>query len=66
MAQITKISISFGHTKNLGNFESLRADCSIESTVEPGETVEDVTTRLYKVARVMVRQELYPEEAADE
>lgn len=66
MSQITKISISFGHTKNLGNFESLRADCSIESAVEPGETVEEVAARLYKMARVQIRQELYPDESNDE
>ena len=32
MAQITKITVGFGYTKNMGNLESLRVDCSLEAT----------------------------------
>jgi len=59
MVQITKITVSFGYTLNRGNFESLRADCSLEATIDP--MTDDVYEELKKLqadAREQVRQEL--------
>jgi hypothetical protein len=35
--QPTKISTSAGLTIKLGNFETMRLDCSIEGLIQPGE-----------------------------
>ena len=59
MAQITKITVGFGYTKNMGNFESLRVDCSLEATIDP--VTDDVYEELEKLrtdAREQVRKEL--------
>lgn len=59
MAQITKITVGFGYTKNMGNFESLRVDCSLEATIDP--VTDDVYEELDKLradAREQVRKEL--------
>ncbi len=59
MAQITKITVGFGYTKNKGNFESLRVDCSLEATIDP--VTDDVYEELDKLradAREQVRKEL--------
>lgn len=59
MAQITKITVGFGYTKNMGNFESLRVDCSLEATIDP--TIDDVYEELERLrtdAREQVRKEL--------
>lgn len=59
MAQITKITVGFGYTKNMGNFESLRVDCSLEATIDPAtDDVYDELERLRADAREQVRKEL--------
>lgn len=58
MAQITKINISFGYTENMGNFESMRVDCSLEAEIDP--MIDDVYEELGKLradAREQVRKE---------
>lgn len=59
MAQITKITVGFGYTKNMGNFESLRVDCSLDATIDP--VTDDIYEELEKLranAREQVRKEL--------
>lgn len=59
MAQITQIKVSFGYTKNMGNFESLRCDCELTATIDPA--IDDVFDELEKLrdeAREEVRKEL--------
>ena len=59
MAQITKITVGFGYTKNMGNFESLRVDCSLEATIDPmTDDVYEELNRLRADAREQVRKEL--------
>jgi hypothetical protein len=42
----TRIRITAGITRNLGNFESVRYDVSIEDYVREGETPHDATLRI--------------------
>ena len=42
MTEDTKITVTLGFTKNLGNFESLRVDIGIQDYVRKGETVNDL------------------------
>jgi hypothetical protein len=44
----TRITVTLGFTKNLGNFESLRVDIGIEDYVRDGEHINDATDRVYK------------------
>lgn len=50
----TRIRVSAGITRNLGNFESVRYDLSIEDYVREGEAVSGATLRI----RRMVEDEL--------
>jgi hypothetical protein len=44
----TRVTISLGFTKNLGNFESLRVDIGVQDFVRQGEHINDATERVYK------------------
>ncbi len=57
--QIIQVKVTFGFTKNMGNFESLRVDCSLEATIDP--VTDDIYEELDKLradAREQVRKEL--------
>ncbi len=41
-----KIKVSYGKTKNLGNYESLRLDCSVEQDIVIG-TIKSHFHQLY-------------------
>lgn len=59
MAQITKITVGFGYTANLGNFQSARVDCTLEATIDPA--IDDVYNEILKLqedARDQVRREV--------
>jgi hypothetical protein len=43
----TKVTVSLGFTKNLGNFESLRVDIGIQDFVRQGENTSQATDRIY-------------------
>jgi hypothetical protein len=43
----TKVTVSLGFTKNLGNFESLRVDIGIQDFVRQGENINQATDRVY-------------------
>lgn len=44
----SRITVTLGFTKNLGNFESLRVDISVEDYVRSGEHINDATDRVYR------------------
>jgi hypothetical protein len=44
----TRVTVSLGFTKNLGNFESLRVDIGVQDFVRQGEHINDATERIYK------------------
>jgi len=46
----TGITWSIGYTHNLGNFQSLRLDVSINDFTREGESVRDATERIYRFA----------------
>ena len=41
-----RIRVSAGITRNLGNFESVRYDLSIEDSVRESESIHDATLRI--------------------
>lgn len=43
----TRVSVSLGFTKNLGNFESLRVDIGIQDFVRQGEKASEAVDRVY-------------------
>jgi hypothetical protein len=44
----TRVTVSLGFTKNLGNFESLRVDIGVQDFVRSGENISDATDRVYQ------------------
>lgn len=44
----TRITVSLGFTKNLGNFESLRVDIGVQDFVRQNEHINDATERIYQ------------------
>jgi hypothetical protein len=46
----TGITWSIGYTHNLGNFQSLRLDVSVNDFTREGETVRDASERVYRFA----------------
>lgn len=57
--QIIQVKVAFGFTKNMGNYESLRADCTLEATINPElDDVYEELERLREDAREQVRKEL--------
>lgn len=48
--QTTGITWSIGYTHNMGNFQSLRLDVSINDFTREGESVQDASERVYRFA----------------
>lgn len=49
--RVKEVGITYGETKNLGNFESLRIDVQLKVDVEPGEPSQELLNDLYLMAR---------------
>lgn len=43
----TRVSVQLGYTKNVGDFNSLRADFGTEEDVRDDETVDEARKRVY-------------------
>lgn len=57
MTNTTKIEVSAGFTRNMGNFESLRIDLGLGDYPREGETVDDAYDRVYaKIEEQLLRR----------
>ena len=56
--KIKTISLSFGYTKGMPNYSSVRIDESMEIELEEGDDVEAIKDEQYKILRESVRQKL--------
>lgn len=43
----TRITVSLGYTRNMGNFESLRVDIGVADDLRQGEGMDDGFDRVY-------------------
>lgn len=59
----TRIRITAGITRNLGNFESVRYDVAIEDSVREDETIHEATLRIRKKTEVELQDALNELEA---
>lgn len=57
MAQITKVTVSYARTFNLGNFENLRLSCELTAELQPGDNEYGTIHQLQTDAREQVRAE---------
>ena len=55
--KVKEISATFAFTKNLGNYQSLRAEASITVEVEEGESVLAVYEEAFMTAKQQVAKE---------
>jgi hypothetical protein len=56
-----KVSAAVGVTKNLGNFESLRLDYSLESDIRPGEKPDEALQRVHKEVYAFLEKKIKEE-----
>ena len=62
MPQIKEITVSYGRTVNLGNYESSRLDIEISADVLPDENIENVMDELRTIAKLKINQWIQIEE----
>lgn len=53
--KVKQISVSYGRTINLGNFESARFDCSMTADLEDVENTNEAALELWEQARDQVK-----------
>jgi hypothetical protein len=53
-----RVTVQFGLTKNLGNYESARLDATFSTDVAENETVEDAFERAWKIVDDQVTAKL--------
>jgi hypothetical protein len=58
--KITKVTVGFGSTVNLGNFNSARFDVQLEAELEPGEDADTIINDLHLAARGHVQAQALP------
>ncbi len=58
--QITKITVAFGSTVNLGNYNSARFDVALEAQLEAGDDPLLVAQQLHEQAREEARRQALP------
>jgi hypothetical protein len=56
--KITEVTSTFSFTKNLGNYQSLKAEATVTAALEPGEKVEDVFAKSFDLAKDQVRTQV--------
>lgn len=59
----TKISVTLGYTRNLGNFQSLRLDFGIVDSRRNGETPDQAFERVYKFVEDKLTEKVKEAEA---
>jgi len=55
---VTEIKVSYGKTKNLGNYESARADVELTVVVQEGDDVNELIEKAQLEAKRHVHKEL--------
>jgi hypothetical protein len=56
--KITEVSASFAFTKNMGNYQTMRAESTVAAQVEPGEEPGEVSSKLFEIAKGQVKIQL--------
>lgn len=56
MGKIVEVTVNFGYTKNMGNFESMRVDIEFRSKVGENENPLAVTAELEQMAKAEVKR----------
>jgi hypothetical protein len=58
--RVKTITVGFGSTINLGNYNSARLDVQYEVELDEGEDAESVTRQIHEQAREEVRRQALP------
>ncbi len=58
--KITRVTVRYGRTANLGNYESAKVECELEAELEPDEVAAAVRLQLFAEAKAAVREQLVP------
>ena len=49
--KITSVIATFGFTKNIGNYQTLRADATVSVNLEDGETAEQAFEKAFEIVK---------------
>lgn len=52
------VGVNIGVTKNMSNYESLRADCWLTDEVQDGETHEEAIQRIFEIAQDQITKQV--------
>ncbi|RAW13698.1 hypothetical protein [Paenibacillus taichungensis] len=58
MASVKQISVGISFTKNLGNFQSLKVDASVNMELQPGDNPEVVYENAWATVQDQIRKGL--------
>lgn len=56
MGRIFEVKVRWGYTKNIGNYESVKADVEYGETIGQNETPAEVTDRLEALCKTEVKR----------
>lgn len=56
--QVKEVSASFAYTKNMGNYESMRAESTVIAQIEPGEEPGEVSSKCFEMAKNQVKNQI--------
>ena len=60
----TRVTVTMGFTRNMGNFESLRIDVGVSSSARDGETADATFDRVYKFTEEKLEEKFNETEQA--
>jgi hypothetical protein len=58
MAQTTEITINYGYTHNMGNYESCRIDISMRKTIAEGDDVQGIADDTLKALKAWTHRKI--------
>ena len=58
--RVTTVTVQYGRTVNLDNYESARLDCHLTAEVEDGENAEDVLDATWEIVKRSLKVRAMP------
>lgn len=56
--QVVRITKTYGRTVNVGDFNNIRFDNTLEAALEPGEDVQEAGATLYNLAKEATEEDV--------
>lgn len=56
--EVKEIKVSFGKTKNIGNYESLRSDAEVTVVIQENDNTDEMFKKAYEKVKLQVAKSL--------